>query len=49
MVSKFQWKPFWLAAQLYPQNWTAWQNGVNDDVCVQLGPIHLTKQIFANG
>ena len=23
MVSKIQWRPFWLAAQLYPQNdWT---------------------------
>ena len=36
MVCKFQWKPFWLATQLYAQNdWTGWQNGVNDDVCVQ--------------
>ena len=36
MVSKIQWKPFWLATQLYPQNdWTGWQNDVNDDVCVQ--------------
>ena len=36
MVSKIQWKPFWLATQLYPQNdWTGWQNGVNDDVCRQ--------------
>ena len=36
MVSKTQWKPFWLANQLYPQNdWTGWQNGVNDDVCAQ--------------
>ena len=25
MVSKIQWKPFWLATQLYPQNdWTGW-------------------------
>ena len=33
MVSKIQWKPFWLASQLYPQNdWTGWQNGVNDYV-----------------
>ena len=36
MVSKFQWKPFLLATQLFPQNdWTGWQNGVNDDVCTQ--------------
>ena len=36
MVSKLQWKPFWLASQLYPQNdWTGWQNGVDDDVCIQ--------------
>ena len=27
MVSKFQWKPFWLATQPDPQNdWTGWQN-----------------------
>ena len=33
MVSKIQWKPFWLATQLYPQNdWTGWQDGVNYDV-----------------
>ena len=33
MVCKIQWKPFWLATQLYPQNdWTGWQNGVNDAV-----------------
>ena len=36
MASKIQWKPFWLATQLYPQNdLTGWQNGVNDDVCRQ--------------
>ena len=36
MVSRIQWKPFWLATQSYPQNdWTGWQNGVNDDVCAQ--------------
>ena len=30
MVSKFQWKPFWLATQLDPQNdWTVWQFCVN--------------------
>ena len=33
MVSKFQWKPFWLATQRDPQNdWTATQNRVNYDV-----------------
>ena len=33
VVSKIQWKPFWLATQLYPQNdWTGWQNRVNYDV-----------------
>ena len=36
MVSKIQWKPFWFATQLYPQNdCTGWQNGVNDDECRQ--------------
>ena len=36
MVSKIQWKPFWLATQLYPENdRTGSQNGVNDDVCAQ--------------
>ena len=26
MVSKVQWRPFWLATQLYPQKeWTGWQ------------------------
>ena len=30
MVSKFQWKPFWLATQRDPENdWTATQNRVN--------------------
>ena len=34
IVSEIQWKPFWLATQVYPQNdWTGWQNGVNYDVC----------------
>ena len=38
MVSKIQWKPFWLATQLYPQNdWTGWQNGVNDDAQAPFG------------
>ena len=36
MVSKIQWKPFWLATQLFPQNdWTGLQNGVNYDICTQ--------------
>ena len=36
MVSKIQWKPFWLATQLRLQDdWAGWQNGVNDDVCAQ--------------
>ena len=40
MVSKFQWKPFWLATQRDPQNdWTATQNRVNYDVLAQ-APFH---------
>ena len=36
MVSKLQWKPFWLATQRDPQNdWTATPNGVNYDVFAQ--------------
>ena len=36
MVSKFQWKPFWLVTQRDPLNdWTATQNGVNYDVFAQ--------------
>ena len=36
MVSKFQWKPFWLATQRDPQNdWTATKNRVNYDVFAQ--------------
>ena len=36
MVSTIQWKPFWLATQLYSQNeWAGQQNGVNDDVCAK--------------
>ena len=36
MVSKIQWKPFWLATQWDPQNdWTATQNRVNYDVFAQ--------------
>ena len=45
MVSKFQWKPFWLATQRDPQNdWTATQNRVNYDVFAQ-APL-LTKKIY---
>ena len=48
MVSKLQWKPFWLATQRDPQNdWTATQNRVNCDVfaqaalhsCIELRPL----------
>ena len=36
MVSKFQWKPFWLATQRDPQNdWTATENRVNYDIFAQ--------------
>ena len=43
MVSKFQWKPFWLATQRDPQNdWTATQNRVNYDVFAQV-PLSLSK------
>ena len=36
MVSKFQWKPFWLATQRDPSNdWTAPQNRVNYNVFAQ--------------
>ena len=51
MVSKFQWKPCWLATQLYPQNdWTRWQSRVNYDIHEEapLAPRHtatLSKQI----
>ena len=36
VVSQIQWKPFWLATQLYQQHdWTGWQNGVSYDMCTQ--------------
>ena len=36
MVSKIQWRPFWLATHLYPQNDSiGWQKGVNNDVFAQ--------------
>ena len=44
MVSKFQWKPFWLATQQDPQNdWTATQNPVNYDVFAQAPFVSLTQ------
>ena len=46
MLSKIQWKPLWLATQLYPQNdWTGRQNGVSDDVFPQapFKPIFPTR------
>ena len=37
---KIQWKPFWRATQLYPQNnWAGWQLCVNYDVLIGTGPI----------
>ena len=45
MVSKIQLKPFWLATQLYPQNdWTGWQNGVNDDAFAQ-APFRVVRLV----
>ena len=42
-VSKVQWKPFWLATQLYPQNdWTGWQFPVYSDIRVQ-APFNPTR------
>ena len=52
MVSKFQWKPFWLATQRDPQNdWTATQNGVNYDVFAQapLIPLNFTQTTSGQG
>ena len=44
MVSKFQWKPFWLATQRDPQNdWTAIQNRVNYDVFAQ-APLYANRR-----
>ena len=44
MVSKFQWKPFWLATPLDPQNgWTGWQIFVNNDVFAQ-APLLMGKE-----
>ena len=47
MVSKFQWKPFWLVTQRDPQNdWTATQNGVNYDVFAQAPFTRSDRSIF---
>ena len=44
MVSKLQWKPFWLATQRDPQNdWTATQDGVNYDVFAQAPSPEVSK------
>ena len=43
MVSKFQWKPFWLATQRDPQNdWTATENRVNYDVFAQAPSLFMS-------
>ena len=48
MLSKFQWKPFWLATQRDPQNdWTATQNRVNYDVFAQ-APSDRAHKIYDN-
>ena len=50
MVSKIQWTPYWLATQLYPPNdWTGWQNGVNDDVCAQAPLCTSRRQHYCCG
>ena len=42
MVSKSQWKPFWLATQRDPQNdWTATPNRVNYDIFAQAPSLYL--------
>ena len=47
MVSRFQWKPFWLATQRDPQNdWTATQNRVNYDVFAQ-APLSIHENTHA--
>ena len=44
MVSKFHWKPFWLATQRDPEiDWTATQNRVNPDIFAQ-APLHNGDQ-----
>ena len=50
MVSKFQWKPIWLATQRDPQNdWTATQNRVNYDVFAQAPPHFPSPERFLRG
>ena len=50
MVSKFQWKPFWLATQRDPQtDWTATQNRVNYDVFAQAPSVGGNLQLFVFG
>ena len=47
MVSKFQWKPFWLATQRDPQNdWTATPNRVNYDVVAQAPSPFFIEVLF---
>ena len=47
ILSKIQWKPFWLATQLHPQGeWTRWQNGVNYDIFVQASSIQWPSIVF---
>ena len=44
MVTKFQWKPFWLATQRDPENdWTATQTRVNYDVFAQAPIFNLEE------
>ena len=48
MVSKAQWKPFWLATEFHPSNdLTGWQNCVNYDVLAQ-APLGLTLCVLEN-
>ena len=36
VVSKSQWKPFWLTTHLYAQNdWTGWHFRVSYDICTR--------------
>ena len=43
ILSKTQWTPFWLAAQLYPPNdWAGWQFCVNYELGrIRVGPIEF--------
>ena len=53
MVSRIQWKPFWLATQLYPPNdRTGWQKliSVNYDAPVfAKAPLRLARNLLCNG